>query len=213
MTASHARQLLVETAMLGFAVCGPGVAHAARAGPAVGVDPELYDDLIGWAEKLSGRAAPPEAVRPAVRRLDAAGISRQVCPTTPRSCQGLVGVYGSHDRTILLRDDLDLRDPTDQSFLVHELVHWLQHLADGDSLDASCRRVMSHESEAYRVQNQYLARFRQWRRVGEMLRFMHCPEDSAGEPTLEPGGARDPHPMAPPIAHPRALGEPVELGR
>ncbi|MDP4299359.1 DUF6647 family protein [Leptothrix discophora] len=220
MTRPHARHLLVETALVGFAACGP-CAAAGRPAPNPGLDPELFDDLVGWAVRLSGRGAAPESIRPTVQRLDAAGIARRVCPETPRSCQGLVGVYGSHDRTILLRDDLDLRDPTDQSFLVHELVHWLQHLADGDAIDASCRRVMAHEAEAYRVQNLYLARFRQWRRVGEVMRYMHCPDDgagnsagnSAGEPALEFGGVRDPHPIGVPVGHPRALGEPAGIDR
>ena len=87
---------------------------------------------------------------------------------------------------MLYRDTLDLRDETDQSYIVHELVHYLQHRRDGDALFADCPRVMQAEAEAYAAQNRYLAHFRQWRRVGEMLRFTHCPTATAA-PRVTPG--------------------------
>lgn len=206
-------QAWVEATLVCLSMGCGGPALGARP-IAAGLDDELLEDLVGWAARLSGRPLPPpEQARPVIVQLDADDLARRVCGERADACRGLVGVYGTHDRTIVLRADLDLRDPTDQSFLVHELVHWLQHLAEGDDIDAGCRRVMAHEAEAYQVQNHYLARWRQWRRVGEMLRFMHCPEDSAGEPQLEFGGARDPHPVAAPVGHPRSLGDPVQLTR
>jgi hypothetical protein len=47
--------------------------------------------------------------------------------------------------------------------------------------------VLAAEREAYAVQNEYLTRFRQWQRVGEVLRFTFCnasPAASASAPTV-----------------------------
>lgn len=156
----------------------------ARAGPAQAPDPELMQDLLQWAARLTGLPAP--AGLPALTALPAAELARRVCPDEPRHCRTLIAVYDTDRVEILYQDTLDLRDETDQSYLVHELVHHLQHRRDGDALFADCQRVMAAETEAYAAQNRYLAHFRQWRRVGEMLRFTHCPTASA-EPRFRPG--------------------------
>lgn len=151
-------------------------------------------DLLRWAGKLTG-LAPPEGL-PRLTALPERELARQVCPEEPQHCRTLIAVYDTDRREIFYRDTLDLRDETDQSFIVHELVHFLQHRRDGDDLFADCTRVMAAEAQAYAAQNRYLTHFRQWRRVGEMLRFTHCPTNSAA-PQVTPGelpalGARSP---------------------
>ncbi|HMX09649.1 MAG TPA: hypothetical protein PKE61_01935 [Burkholderiaceae bacterium] len=169
---------------------------AEAAGPASGVaksvppasarlDPELLQDLMGWAVRLTGLPAP--AVLPRLTPLPEAALAARVCPDQPRHCRTLMAVYDTDRQEVLYRDSLDLRDETDQSFVVHEFIHHLQHLRDGDALFADCPRVVAAETQAYAAQNRYLAHFRQWRRVGEMLRFMHC-HSAATEPEVRPGG-------------------------
>jgi hypothetical protein len=192
---------------------GPVAAATTAAAPPIRseaqIDAELRDDLIGWALRLSGRLIRPAGPPPSLAGLPPAELSRRVCGDDARQCHGLVAAYGTELRDILYRDTLDLRDPTDQSFIVHELVHWLQHAEQGDAVEAGCAAVLANETEAYRVQNEYLARFRQWQRVGEILRFTHCPDDQSAAPAVRYDGATRSHPMASPPAHPRAF-EPSE---
>lgn len=157
---------------------------AAQAGPPRPPDPELLDDLLRWAVKLSGLPVPPSL--PPLTALPQDELARRVCPDEPRHCRTLIAVYDTDRSEILYRDTLDLRDETDQSFIVHELIHHLQHRRDGDALFADCPRVMQAEAEAYAAQNRYLAHFKQWRRVGEILRFTHCPTTAAA-PLVTPG--------------------------
>ena len=156
----------------------------ARAGPPPAPDPALLQDLLRWAGKLTGLPTP--ATLPTLTALPERELARRVCPDEPRHCRTLIAVYDTDRTEILYRDTLDLRDETDQSYLVHELVHYLQHRRDGDALFADCPSVMRAESAAYAAQNRYLAHFKQWRRVGEMLRFTHCP-DVAAAPLVTPG--------------------------
>jgi hypothetical protein len=157
----------------------------AHAGPPPTPDPALLQDLLRWAGKLTD--LPPPATLPALTALPEHELARRVCPEEPRHCRTLIAVYDTDRTEILYRNTLDLRDETDQSYIVHELVHYLQHRRDGDALFSDCPRVMQAETEAYAAQNRYLAHFKQWRRVGEILRFTHC-QDMATAPLVTPGG-------------------------
>jgi hypothetical protein len=147
-------------------------------------DPALLNDLLHWASRLSGMPAAPTL--PELLALSPDELAQRVCPEQPGHCRTLVAVYDTERRQVLYRNTLDLRDETDQSFIVHELVHYLQHLRDGDALFASCEQVLAAETAAYAVQNRYLAHFKQWRRVGEMLRFTHC-RSAQLDPDYRPG--------------------------
>jgi hypothetical protein len=149
------------------------------------VDPELLQDLMAWAVRLSGLPA-PDAL-PRLTALPERDLAARVCPAQPQHCRSLMAVYDTDRQEVLYRDSLDLRDETDQSFVVHEFVHHLQHQREGDGLFEDCARVVAAETQAYAAQNRYLAYFRQWRRVGEMLRFMHC-QSAEAEPLVLPGG-------------------------
>jgi hypothetical protein len=156
---------------------------AARPGHAA-IDAALATDLLGWASRLSGLPNPPGEAPPRFVPLPQREIARILCADRPAGCDAVVAVYDTDRRRILYRDTLDLRDPTDQSFIVHELVHHLQFLQRGEALFASCQSTLAGEAQAYRVQNLYQAQFRQWQRMGEILRFMHC-DGGAGEPVAQ----------------------------
>lgn len=183
------RKLVFKTAalMLMWLVCSVPVRAAEAVAMPVGarlanIPPELLMDMVSWAVRLSGRQPPADGRMPDIMLISGEGLRATVCPEGGRNCNGLMAVYGTEQRHILLRDSLDMADPADQSFLVHELVHWLQHMDHGPAIEASCQAVLDAETEAYAVQNRYLRLFRQWMRVGEMLRFAHC-EDGDGHRT------------------------------
>ncbi|MDZ5459120.1 hypothetical protein [Azohydromonas lata] len=169
-----------------LAANAPALAPASRMPPAAAsrhaaIDAVLAADLLAWASRLSGLPNPPGEALPRFIPLPQREIARTVCDDRPAGCESLVAVYDTDRRHILYRDTLDMRDPTDQSFIVHELVHHLQFLQRGESLFASCQSTLSGEAQAYRVQNLYQDHFRQWQRMGEVLRYMHC-DGSGAEP-------------------------------
>lgn len=169
-----------------LALCiGAGAAQPTGAPSSFAMDAELARDLLGWAARLSGQPAP--ARLPEFLPLPPERLAAKACPRQPGACRTLVALYDTDRARILYRDTLDMRDPTDQSFIVHELVHHLQHLARGDALFATCSSALEAEAQAYAAQNRYLAHFRQWQRAGAMLRFTHC-HHAGAEPRVEPSG-------------------------
>ncbi|MDA9391663.1 hypothetical protein WN73_13660 [Bradyrhizobium sp. CCBAU 45394] len=66
----------------------------------------------------------------------------------------VVALYDNHTSTILLPDDWGGASPTDQSVLVHEMVHHLQNLG---KLKFECLRA--REKTAYLAQAKWLERF------------------------------------------------------
>ncbi len=58
-----------------------------------------------------------------------------------------------------LDETLDVRENDfDRSVLLHELVHYLQNTGGGfEKMSISCERNQLAETEAYRIQNQYLS--------------------------------------------------------
>ena len=158
------------------------------------VDPELAADLLGWASRLSGMASPPGVPMPLFLPLPPVRFAAVVCPDSPTGCRSLVALYDTERARIVYRNTLDMREPTDQSFIVHELVHHLQFLMQGDALFATCRSTMAAEEQAYRAQNLYQKHFRQWQRMGEMMRFMHCEDDASSGPLVRVTGS----PVGPP---------------
>ncbi|NML17672.1 DUF6647 family protein [Azohydromonas caseinilytica] len=208
---SRPRSRLAGLALVLVLACGPSLAageathrhtlaaSSAQAPPRSAtarhalIDAPLAADLLGWASRLSGLPSPAGEPPPALVPLPPAQLQATVCPRHPQDCASLVAVYDTDRRRVLYRDTLDMRDPTDQSFIVHELVHHLQFLQRGDALFASCPSTLAGEAQAYRAQNLYQAHFRQWQRMGEVLRFMHCDGSPGGEPVARlfgPPGAR-----------------------
>ncbi|MFZ4553372.1 MAG: hypothetical protein EBS54_05315 [Betaproteobacteria bacterium] len=138
------------------------------------VSADLIAYLLPLAAKLSGYPVIDAAQLPPIRSLPAAEISREICPGDASGCNGMVAIFDTDRYQILIRDNLDLDNPADNSFLLHELVHVLQFKAKGDDIFADCPTTMRTETEAYRVQNTYLGLEGQFLRVGDALAFMTC---------------------------------------
>lgn len=152
-------------------------------------DPNLLVYLLSAAANLSGYPPVPVEELPPIAVMSAAQMRREVCGLQQESCANMAAVFDTEGRRILLRDDLDLDNAGDNSFLVHELVHVLQHHQRGDRIFAGCHETLLAEREAYAAQNRYLKREGQFLRFGEGLAFMVCadvqPASASGEVRLE----------------------------
>jgi len=88
--------------------------------------------------------------------------------------RGLVAAYLIEQRRIVYRNDLNLDNDADNSFLVHEYVHALQSQYFGDQMFETCQGVMAAEEQAYAAQQKYLRSRSQLLRVGDRLRLVTC---------------------------------------
>ncbi len=112
----------------------------------------LLPILLSWAVNLSGYPVPSEP--PTLSFKPHRFFVERVCGG--RECNA-VGWY--NDRGIVYIDEKYRRDESmfASSLVVHELVHYLQHLSGGfDS--HSCFDSVAREREAYYVQNEYIVR-------------------------------------------------------
>ena len=152
-------------------------------------DPTLLAYLLSAASTLSGYPPVPEQELPPIVFMSTVDMRREVCGDDQESCANMAAVFDSDRNRILLRNDLDLDNPGDNSFVVHELVHVLQYHQRGERIFAGCHETLQTEREAYRVQNRYLKREGQFLRFGEALMFMTCsamqPASSSGEVRLD----------------------------
>lgn len=145
----------------------------------------IATELLTAAIALSGLPAiTPEQLPPlyAVSRTD---LAQLICPQQPQQCPSMAAVFDSEGYRILILSTLDLKDPEDNSFLVHELVHVLQFKQHGDAGFDSCQRVVASERAAYAVQNRYLAVRGLFSQQGMMMRYAQCPpekQDAATAP-------------------------------
>lgn len=168
---------------------GPGCRQGPAASPAGAcADDTLVASLLKWMVGASGTTGPVPT--PHVHTVTQAELASRLCPRSAADCEGIMAAYEAHSGTILLRDFLDMRRAPDRSFLVHELVHVLQHQREGEGFQARCSEVVKSEREAYQLQNRYLSAMGQPQRVGQMMALMACPREDA-EPVLR-GAARLP---------------------
>ena len=112
----------------------------------------LVASLLLNVSSISGYSLP--AVSPEVHLVPAAQIRQRVCDKPCRARAFFVPGDG-----IFLDAALDLKGNFyERSILVHELVHFLQHVSgrfDGEKGD--CARHSAEETEAYDIQNKYLS--------------------------------------------------------
>ena len=156
------------------------------------VELELLAYLVAAAARLSGLQAMPVAELPPIVQLPPAQLEVQACASMSDGCPNLVAMYDHVGKRILLRDDLDLNNSADNSFLVHELVHVLEHRVKRARFQSNCIETLRSERQAYRVQNAYLREQGKLERHGYMLSQMACaPDQPAGAAAikLEPGPA------------------------
>lgn len=153
------------------------------------IDSALLAYLMSAASALSGYPPLSPDSLPPIEMMSKERMRSEVCGREQRNCANMAAVFDTDGYRIVLRDDLDLEKPADNSFLVHELVHVLQHRQRGGRIFAGCHETLRTEREAYAVQNRYLKREGQFLRFGAGLAFMRCadvqPASSSGDVSLD----------------------------
>ncbi len=149
----------------------------------------IATDLLAAAIALSG--LPPIAATdlPPLYAVSKAELAQTVCPDNPAQCKAMAAIFDTEKYRILILSTLDLKDPEDNSFLLHELVHVLQFKQSGDAGFNSCQAIVNSERDAYRAQNTYLADKGLFSQQGMMMRYMQCPPEgsaNAGLPVVDP---------------------------
>jgi hypothetical protein len=111
----------------------------------------LITSLLLNISALSGYPIPDRL--PAVHMVPAAEIQQRVCS---KPCG--VRAFFAPGEGVFVDAALDLKGAMyDQSILVHELVHALQHANGRYSSEKDCDRFEAEEVEAYDVQNKFLS--------------------------------------------------------
>lgn len=139
-------------------------------------DPETLEYVSSIAIKLSGKNLLDGDKLPPVYLMSKEDLYRTVCGEDVTNCRNLAAVFDDLGYRILIRDDFDFDSNLDLSFLIHETVHALQYLNLGPEIFRDCSAVLQTETEAYRVQDAFLAREGEFFRAGIALRFFHCDE-------------------------------------
>jgi hypothetical protein len=132
---------------------------------------ELIGELSLVVASLSGYPVPDTPVE--VHRVPQVVIQELVCKKTCR-----VPAFYHPDFGVLVSDELDLRNDTfHQSILVHELVHHSQKLSGRfETLASECHKRAAAESEAYEIQNRFLAARQSQQRVPRIRGTQICPD-------------------------------------
>lgn len=147
-------------------------------------DAGLLTELLALAASFSGYAPIGIDDLPPVVTMPGAMLQATACPEQPRQCERLVAMFDRGQYRILIRDSLDLRDVSDNSFLLHELVHVLEYKAKGERFQVDCDDSLESERTAYRAQNAYLRSRGRTERHGDMFSDMRCSVD-------QPAAAQD----------------------
>lgn len=146
---------------------------------------ELYATLLSWAVTLSGFPAPAEP--PVVVPRPHAFFVEQACHG--QECK-VLGWYAG-GRNVYIDETLDPQDSLfASSIVVHEMVHYLQGVARGDSLNGgaafhvapSCKQLVQWEHQAYAVQREYILRYGSYLPVGASMLHVQCEAEKASPP-------------------------------
>lgn len=138
------------------------------------MDTQLAAYLLAAAVKVSGLPPVPEEALPEFIPMPQADLKAEACKEKVANCRGIVALYDMERNRVLYRDDLNVDDPSDNSFLVHELVHVLQYAQGGESIYKDCPSLVLTERAAYAAQNAYLYNQGQLLRVGRIMQFARC---------------------------------------
>ena len=119
----------------------------------------LVAKLLVTAHVLGGYAIP--AVAPSVTMVPDEELAAAACTGGCQTSGRLNGLF-LPGRGILLSERLaPLRNVRARAVLLHEMVHYLQHLTGSFAGQRPCERYLLREREAYGVENRYLARFQE----------------------------------------------------
>lgn len=156
----------------------PAVTDAARSSGQL--TERALKQLLRWAARLSRLPLPEDPELPRLVSLSPESLSRRVCPHSPGHCGSLVAAYRVTDGVILYRDTFDFHSALDRSYIVHELVHFLQHINTGDRLNENCDIIRDNERQAYIAQSRYLSRRGESFPIDEMMKLTYCPNPTPG---------------------------------
>jgi len=114
---------------------------------------ELVESLLVWTVALTGYEQPDEL--PVVEAVSQQHLIQTLCDN--QYCTA-VAYYDTATQTIYYDERMRLeQDQNARSFIVHEMVHYLQDL-NGELVPAEmhCEERIDKELEAYRVQQRFL---------------------------------------------------------
>ncbi|MFK7963120.1 MAG: hypothetical protein AB8C46_04040 [Burkholderiaceae bacterium] len=114
--------------------------------------------LLRWASSISHRPIPKGMTPPPLVPTEPALLATMVCPGNPAQCSTVVAAYSIETREIYYLASFDLSKVLHRSFIVHEMVHFLQHFDQRVTVNQSCHHILRNEREAYGVQAAYLRR-------------------------------------------------------
>jgi len=134
------------------------------------------DSMLRWVSRISQRPIPVGVRPPAVVAMSRQSLAAVVCPASPDDCGSLAAAYSLKTGKILYRASFDLGDSLHRSFIIHEMVHFLQHLEQKEQVTDTCQQIVRNEREAYRVQAKYL------RRHGNTLATLGFPRRMSCQP-------------------------------
>ncbi len=140
----------------------------------MGISAKLAADLLAIAIHWSGLPPIPAEQLPFLEPMSTEEITLTQCPYVLTACDGVVSLYDHENYVIIYRDTLDMDTVEDRSFIVHEMVHVLQHRAGLVPKPLTCIDVVRIEKQAYHVQNAYLRSEGSWLRVGLDDKSTHC---------------------------------------
>lgn len=115
---------------------------------------DLAITLMVWASALSGYPLPSSP--PPILVVHHAWFVHNVCQgvdTVDYPCE-IVGLYMPTLKTIYL--DISLEGDDRDSYLLHELTHYMQDLNGRYPKQPSCADKIEAEREAYAIQNRYI---------------------------------------------------------
>jgi hypothetical protein len=133
---------------------------------------ELVVHLYASIQMLSGYPAPEYL--PKIQLLPQAEIQRMVCRGP---CQ--IRAFYHPDIGVVVDEAFNLKSNTHhQSILLHELVHHAQHVSGAfGNLPSACQARSASESEAYEIQNRFLAQQRATERIPVLRWAQLCDRD------------------------------------
>ncbi len=130
---------------------------------------ELYAVLLSWAVTLTGHPMPDH--KPAVEMVSHSYLQLAACGG--HQCR--VWGWFPPGETIYLDERLDPEhDLLGSSVVVHEMVHYLQHLSGKYHAPYSCEESVALEREAYQAQRDYLLAYGVYQPVGVSMHDVGC---------------------------------------
>jgi hypothetical protein len=130
---------------------------------------ELYAVLLSWAVTLTGYHAPDH--KPTVEMVSPSYLARAAC--NGRQCK-VMGWFPPGE-TIYLDERLDPEhNLLGSSVVVHEMVHYLQHMSGKYHAPYSCQDSLAMEKEAYMAQRNYLLAYGVYQPVGVSMHESGC---------------------------------------